>query len=342
MRHQALTRIAAGAAVFLALGCAPAAVPPAANPSTSNADAVPAGLAAGEHEVVRDGVRMWYRVGGSAPADAPPVVFLHGGPGQGSAHFDALAGPAMERNLRMVYFDQRGAGHSDRPASNDYAIATLVEDIEALRQALGAPKIALLGHSFGGLLALEYAAKYPERVSHVVFVAGLWDIPIQCRWRFQTVADRRPEAYARVRADTLNPDGTVRHGCHMEFLAFPDQAEREAYFREAMYPDASVAARIDSVEAAHGVRNTGEIGRALFGGGELFRYRFTGAQRLTMPVLVVAGRHDGAARPEGLRELAARLPNARFVEFDRSGHFVYLDETERFAREVAAFVRGER
>ena len=59
---------------------------------------------------------------------------------------------------------------------------------------------------------------------------------------------------------------------------------------------------------------------------------------LALPVLVIAGRHDGAARPEGLRELASRLPDARFVEYERSGHFVYLDEPDRFAREVSAFI----
>jgi proline iminopeptidase len=67
-------------------------------------------------------------------------------------------------------------------------------------------------------------------------------------------------------------------------------------------------------------------------------YRFAAFDRLTMPVLVIAGRHDGAAQPAGLRELARRLPNARFVEYERSGHFVYLDEAERFARDLADFV----
>jgi proline iminopeptidase len=59
-----------------------------------------------------------------------------------------------------------------------------------------------------------------------------------------------------------------------------------------------------------------------------------------MPVLVIAGKHDGAAGPRGQQELARRLPNARFVEFERSGHFVYLDEPDRFAREVTRFIRG--
>jgi pimeloyl-ACP methyl ester carboxylesterase len=56
-------------------------------------------------------------------------------------------------------------------------------------------------------------------------------------------------------------------------------------------------------------------------------------------VLVIAGRHDGTARPEGLRELADRLPAATYIVYDDSGHFVYLDEPERFARDVAEFLR---
>ena len=293
-------------------------------------------LRTGTHEVMLNGARHAFRVAGPMTPGAPPVVFLHGGPGQGSAHFDALAGPFMERQLRMVYFDQRGSGHSERPASGDYALATLVEDVEALRRALGVPKVALLGHSFGGLLALEYAAKYPQNVSHLVFVAGLWNFDLQCRLRGQRFAQLRPEAFARVRADTLAPDGSRRSDCDYEFRGLRG-AERERYNLEIMFPDPAVSTRIDSVNAARGVRNTGELTRGLFQRG-LAQYRLASPERLTMPTLVVAGRFDGAAISDGLRELARVLPNARFVEYDRSGHFVYLDEPDRFAREVSAFV----
>ena len=322
-----------------AIGCGGAAAVPRPITAGASADTVPAGLRAGVHEETINGARLWYRVAGEGPAGAPPVVFLHGGPGQGSAHFDALAGPWMERGLRMVYFDQRGSGHSERPAGGDYALSTLVEDVEGLRVALGVPRVALVGHSFGGLLALEYAAKYPDRVSHLVFVSGLWDTPYQCRFRLAHVAALAPAAYERVRGDTLDAEGRRRNDCELEFQAFASDQEREAYNLAAMFPDPAVSARIDSVNAAHGVRNTGEIGAALFSAG-LLDYRFTAHDRLTMPVLVIAGRHDGAARPEGLRELARRLPGARYVEYERSGHFVYLDEPDRFAREVTAFVTG--
>jgi proline iminopeptidase len=320
--------------LLLCTACAVGRAAPAA--SVVADDGFPGGLRAGPHEIALNGALHFYRVGGPAVAGVPPVVFLHGGPGQGSAHFDALAGPYMERQLRVVYFDQRGSGHSERPASGDYRLSTLVADVEALRRALGVPKVALIGHSFGGTLALEYAASHPDNVSHLVVVAGLWDAPLQCRLRAERLAVVRPDAYARVRGDTLASDGTRRSDCDLEFRALRG-AERDRYNTEAMFPNPAIEQRMDSVNAARSVRNTGELGRALFEAG-LLRYRFTAYDRLTMPVLVVAGKHDAAAAPAGLRELVRRLPNARFVEFERSGHFVYLDEADRFAREIAQFV----
>jgi len=56
-----------------------------------------------------------------------------------------------------------------------------------------------------------------------------------------------------------------------------------------------------------------------------------------MPALVIAGHFDGAVVPKGLEELTQRLPNAKFVEYERSGHFVYLDERDRFVRDVTTF-----
>ena len=320
--------------LLLACGTSITACPSARVPA--DADTLSAGLRAGSHEVTLNGVRHFYRVGGNAPAGTRPVVFLHGGPGQGSEHFDALAGPYMERDLRVVYFDQRGSGYSGRPANGDYALSTLIEDVEALRRELGVPKVALVGHSFGGLLALEYAAKYPQNVSHLVFVGGLWDTDLQCRLRARRLSELRPDVYARVARDTIGPDGKPRNHCGLEFNAFRG-AEREAYNTRLMFPDPAVRARIDSVNASKGVRNTGDMSRALFSGGR--EYQFRAYDRLTMPALVIAGRHDGAAQPEGLRELARRLPNARYVEYERSGHYPYLDEADRFAREVTQLVR---
>lgn len=295
----------------------------------------PSAAAPGEHEVVLNGVLHWYRVAGEPAATPEPVVFLHGGPGQGSVHFAELVGPLLEPSLRMVYFDQRASGRSDPSPSGVYTLAMLVADLEALRQTLGTEKLALIGQSFGGTLALEYAAAYPERVAAVVIVAGLWDIALQCRLRNRTLAERAPEAYERVRAEA---EGAGRDQC-LEFRAFTDQEAYAVYADAIMFPDSSVRLRMEEVEAAHGYHNAGALGGGLFRSG-LGTYGFRAADRLTMPVLVIAGGQDGTARPEGLRELADRLPAATFTEYETSGHFTYLDEPERFARQVVRFLSG--
>ena len=156
-------------------------------------------LSPGVHRFGVDGVNLWYRVAGQA--GGKPVVFLHGGPGEGSQTFAHFAGPALERTLRMVYLDQRGSGRSDRPQDpKAYSIAQLVDDIEALRTHLGVARIALIGHSFGTILGLEYAAKYPQHVSRLVLASAVSDLPrlldIQCV-RLQT---QDAAAYAREQA----------------------------------------------------------------------------------------------------------------------------------------------
>lgn len=259
---RAAALVTAGAALAVVLACRPAAAqqPPTASTAVDTPRADHTGLRPGTHNAVVNGVRLWYRVAGEAPADVPPVVFLHGGPGQGSAHFDALAGPHLEPALRMVYLDQRGSGHSERPWTGAYSIDLLIEDLEGVRRHLGVSQIALVGHSFGGLLALEYAARYPERVSRLVFAAGLYDTPYQCRLRLERLAEVRPDVYARVRADTLAADGTRRSDCELEFAGFESGEEREAYSTAAMYPDPAVAARIDSA-----TRPTVSVTRASWG-----------------------------------------------------------------------------
>jgi proline iminopeptidase len=330
----------AGAAASLAVACQPAGQP-GAPPATGAAppagsSSVPHGLSDGPHDVVINGVRLWYRVAGKQVTGVAPVVFLHGGPGQGSYHFAALAGPYVEPSLRLVYFDQRGSGRSERPWTGDYAMSTLVEDIEGLRQELGVGQMALIGHSFGGTLALEYAAKYPAHVSAVVFVAGLWDGPLQMRYR----CERSRALYRDAAAvhDSARGGAAVEDNCDW-FWKLP-QAQRGAINKALMFPDSTVPLRLDSVEKASGLRYGGELDAAHF--MSLLQYHFTALQRLTMPLLGIGGRQDGVVVSDGLRQLTRLLPNARFQEYEQSGHFAYLDEPKRFARDVTAFLTSQR
>lgn len=297
------------------------------------------GLSAGAHEVVLNGVRFWYRVAGTSEIGVAPVVFLHGGPGYNSHSFSVLEGPKLERSLQMVYYDQRGAGRSERPWSGHYQIDTLVDDVEALRKTLGVPKVTLMGHSFGGLLALEYAARYPNNVSRLILVGAFSDGPQTCQVHRARLAGMHLVELARVLKDTAWTHAPKRSDCEYEGRALTS-AERERFNNSGIFPDSTLQKKQDSVDAASGLRNTGEMSRALIGGG-LFSYRFTKHARITMPTLLIAGADDYAVGVQPQRALSAALPRARIAVYERGGHFPYLEEPVRFARDVSSFLSAE-
>lgn len=289
------------------------------------AQAQDAPLSAGEHQTIVNDVRLWYRVAGRT--EGTPVVFLHGGPGQGSQTFARFAGPELEPRLRMVYLDQRGSGRSERPWNDAYSIELMVEDLEALRRAWGVPRIALVGHSFGTILGLEYAARYPDHVSKLVLVSSVPDLPaaldIQCA-RLERID---PEAYAQA-VERL-PDGSMRR-CD------PFSAGR-AFVDGAMFPDPATKDLVDETDAMGGLRNTGQIGRTLFSAG-LTEYRFAHAGRLTMPVMVVTGLEDHQTVPEPQRTLVSTLRDGRMVEHPGRGHFLFVEDPAGFAADLLEFL----
>lgn len=307
-------------AVCMAFGC------------TTPADAVPVGtsstLAVGEHYLTVGGVRLWYRVAGRPTG--VPLVFLHGGPGEGSQLFQAFGGPQLEKTQRVVYLDQRGGGRSERPKDpSNYSIAIMVEDIEHLRKHLGVEKIVLLGHSFGTNLALEYAAKYPQRTAAVVLTAAaanlLRSLDLQCH-RLQS---KDPGAYRRAIAG-LKEGAFPR--CDIR-AAYTGDAAR-AFTERNLFPDPAVAKQVNALEEA----NTGEVAGALFQKGYL-QYRFAHPEKVRAPVLVIAGGRDFQAAIEPQRDLVKALPRGQLIEYPNNGHFMFVEDPQRVARDVTTFLR---
>jgi proline iminopeptidase len=291
-----------------------------------------ASLQPGVHEVELNGARVWYRVAGTWDGRSAPVVFLAGGPGGNSYSFEKVGGPQLEPANLIVYYDQRGTGRSERPASGDYAIATLVDDIEALRRHLGVPKISLIAHSFGAVLALEYAAKFADRVEAAVLAGPLWNAPFSCGEHIERLAELRPDVYRSLRAEGEYPQ---IEACERSFRSVPGR-EGERITQANMFPNPQTRELLQRLESEGGLKNTGELGQAVFQQG-LLRYGFLGAHKVTAPVLVIGGSRDFAAGPRTQRALARVLPRGRFLEYQGSGHWMFLEHPERFARDVSAF-----
>ncbi|WP_158880004.1 alpha/beta fold hydrolase [Rhodanobacter sp. L36] len=100
-----------------------------------------------------------------------PIVFLHGGPGLRATDLDhAFYGQFARDGFRVYLYDQAGSGLSNQlPKASDYTVERFVTDLEQIRQRIGAERMILIGHSWGGTLAAHYVAAYPEHVSKLVF-----------------------------------------------------------------------------------------------------------------------------------------------------------------------------
>ncbi|HHF43291.1 MAG TPA: alpha/beta fold hydrolase, partial [Candidatus Aminicenantes bacterium] len=107
-----------------------------------------------------------------------PLVLLHGGPGATHHYFHPWFSLA-KKFARLIYYDQRGCGLSEfKPGPEGYSVFQAVDDLEALRKALGIDKWVVLGHSYGGFLAQFYTLVYPEHVAGLILVGSSLGMPV--------------------------------------------------------------------------------------------------------------------------------------------------------------------
>jgi proline iminopeptidase len=125
-----------------------------------------------------DGVSLFAKISGK---EDDICIFVHGGPGAWSASFEKLGGNILEDKLTMCYYDQRGCGRSASPTDNNYSLDRMIDDIEDIRNNLNTAKVFIMGHSFGGILATEYAKKYPEHVQGLILLNATLDINYSLR-----------------------------------------------------------------------------------------------------------------------------------------------------------------
>ena len=111
-----------------------------------------------------NGAQLYYEIAG----EGKNVLTLHGGPGIGDLGDNKKMFTALENNYRFVYYDQRGNGKSDEVDPETYTHEQYVADAETLRQKLELGKCVLSGGSYGGIIALEYALKYQDNLTHMI------------------------------------------------------------------------------------------------------------------------------------------------------------------------------
>jgi proline iminopeptidase len=297
--------------LLAACGGAPRGAPPPGPPADAR-------LAPGDHLVMLDGEPLAYHVAGTGPV----CLAMPGGPGIDAAYLRSAA----ERHLTMVYIDPAGTGASVRLADpSGYTRARYAADLEKLRAHLGIEKPCLLGHSYGGMAVLLHAVTHPDRVGRLI----LYDTTARADAEFSRAAR------ARLAVHENEPWFTeVNRGFSEENrVKTDDDATRvlqqiaPAYFFQpradllaALRRSRGYAAPMSAVDRTpYDLRK--ELGK------------------ITVPTLVLVGRHDFVCAPEVAAEIAAGIPGAELHVFEKSGHFAHLEEPEAFARAIADFVR---
>ena len=124
------------------------------------------------------GYKTWYRVvGETEAAGKAPLLCLHGGPGAAHDYLEPLEAMAAT-GRRVIFYDQLGCGNSDHPhAPEMWTVPLYVEEVGAIRRALGLERVHILGQSWGGMLALEYALTQPAGLASLIIADSLASIP---------------------------------------------------------------------------------------------------------------------------------------------------------------------
>jgi proline iminopeptidase len=284
--------------------------------------------------------------------DSPAVLFLHGGPGQGAYEFMAVQGDRLGAAVRVIGLDQRGVDRSaPLPAGSGLTIADVVEDCESVRQALDVERWVVLGQSFGGMLALRYAANYPGAVRAVVFENPVWDAALTARAALRRIAGQLVTlghgAQARAVRAAAGRDGPPQELWAEYVAALRALGDgREGYF----LPDPGTRQLLRQIRLARSrsvpdgdqpSESTIRHHEAFLGDDAAYQSLLPLLPGLAMPALLITGGQDPTTSPEQRDAFRRGSPRHAMVEFQRAGHFVHANEPDRYARTIIKFVRGE-
>ena len=255
----------------------------------------------------------------------PPAIVLHGGPDFDTAYLL----PDLDRLAdiyRLVYFDQRGRGRSaDGVRPDEVSLTTDIDDIERVRQHFGLSAPTLLGHSWGTVLALEYALRHPTRVTRLILMNPA---PASSA---DAVLLRK--AYLAQLGDAMNPQRTIVAGdAYQQGDPEAVAARYRIHFTHALAKASHYAALMRAMRSAFIAQGAGGILKARAIENHLMEDTWQQPAYNLLPrlaavgiaTLVLWGDHDFIPR-EISEYVAQALPQARLITLEDCGHFAYLE-----------------
>lgn len=282
-------------------------------------------LAPGEYDVELNGLRLHYTVRGSGP----PLLAHSGGPGFDARAWDDFAG--IDDFVTIISLHPRGSGQSASAPDDAYRLDDYVADLAALSRHLELDRPAVMGWSHGGMVAQQYAITHPDAPSKLILfdtsacLSGfLGDIEAAVQaFRDQPWFENSYGALQKEWAGEYETgeDMALLWADEMKFYFWRFDERAEAYHERTK----DLPISIDSLK----VFNEQEA--------ESFDLR-PRLKEISVPTLIIVGRHDFITDVAMAEEMQQHIPNARLEVFEESGHFAHVEEPEKFYRVVREFL----
>lgn len=286
------------------------------------------------------GVLLYYKAVGRGS----PLVVVHGGPGASHDYFL----PHLYRlasSYRLVFVDERGSGRSPRlQDASQYTVEKMADDVEAVRAALQLGKIALFGHSFGGVVVQAYAFKHQDHLSHLI-LGSTFSSTRALNEALARMKQAMP-ADKRARLEALEQAGLFGKGEPWERGRYPDEYAKLAWgdgYFPALYgarPDANYDPIPGNTSTSWDVYRTmwGSHGEFVVDGNLTEVEWVDRLHDIHVPTLILVGDHD-ESDPIMSREMNAKIPGSKLVVLPDSGHMTFVDQPDLFFQAITEFVR---
>lgn len=277
------------------------------------------------------GYRTWYRMVGSAStSNRLPLLILHGGPGAPHDYMENLEALA-DAGRQVIFYDQLGCGNSDQPSDPDmWTVNIFVEELGVVRQALGLDRLHILGQSWGGMLAMEYALTQPTGVQSLIIADSPSSMPLWIaeanRLREQLPADVQHTLLLHEAAGTTDDTAYQeamsvfykRHVCRLD--PYPEFVDRAfARIGKEVYETMNGPSEFHVI----GKLKDWDITPRL---GEIYQ-----------PTLLLSGRYDEAT-PHIMEVVHSGIAGSEWVIFEESSHMPHVEEPELYRDIVNDFL----
>ena len=261
-----------------------------------------------------------------------PLIVLHGGPGLDHHMFGDYL-DALTDDYRLLLVDQRAQGRSDRPAEETWTLERMAADVRALGEALARGEYAVLGHSYGAIVALQNAVDFPGVAAQTIVSSGVPSASFLAEVDANLAAFEPVELRERVTQSWERE----RHVTTDEEVASLLSAQLPFHFGDPLDQ------RIPEYErrttgAAYSPEVLRRFANEEYGGIEVEDRLDT----VTQPVLVLAGRKDRTCSVGAAERIAAGIRGAELVVFEDSGHMTFVEENERYLSVVRDFLARSR